>query len=75
MFSPAHVDANIVYLNDRMNPDLSAVGVAGCRLPRKKVYFSFKSDLRCHYWTTNSIVHRHLLIFVSYTAWLHRTFS
>ena len=43
MFSLADDNANVVYLNDRTNPDLSAVGVAivaGCHV--KSEFFSLK---------------------------------
>ena len=66
-----------VYLNDwneRMNPNLSAVGMAHCRTLRKKWIFSL-SDLRCHCWITNSIVLTYLLIFFNCIAMLYQTFT
>jgi len=71
MFTPAHVDANVVYLNDRTNPDLLAVGdwawlVAGCLV--KKWIFRLKAISDVTIELQNSIVHTYLLIFFSYIA-------
>jgi len=71
--TPADVDAKIKSLfASRTNPDLSIVGVARCRLPRKKVDIFTQNDLRNHRWTTSTIIH---IIFFSYIASLCRTFT
>jgi len=68
MFTPADVDTNVeLHSLDRMNPDLSMVGMIRCRLPHRKWIFHAK----CHYWTTNSTIHTYLLICYSCMARLY----